>query len=366
MALLNAGPTNTVQGLSIRTANYSYGFSQGPLAVNGFVLADVLTAYTPTYNGSASSNVSDVSIVVTNAASSLSTTAISFSPTATGTFTFVLNQPYGNRSLIISGTCDGSTGTIPALSMAGSTTNASITVEMGLSANKNISLGQGDVRTLANKSTGQISILDCYGKEATWSRIPITTDTNDFVQITSGLPYTISGASSSFIYGTANWRRSRITTTTGGNLRLDVRVQRNGSAISYQGDVQISMIAVNGVELFLDTSSGIMQGWQTYNMDATANWTPANATAVSTSGSNGRFVIRATNTVTGSGATGRLYNEFNPSHGYGYFETSGTSVTNGFYHARSPNYTLVQGDVVDVYYGIDAPSIDFIQFQLIS
>lgn len=249
--------------------------------------------------------------------------------------------------------------------MGGTSSDASIQVEMGRTGTRQISLGQGDVRTLANKSTGAVSILDCYGKEATWSYIPATTDSNDYVQITSGLPYTISGSSSSAIYGTANWRRSRLTATTAGTKQLDVRVQRNGSATSYTGDVQISMIAVNGVEYFLDTSSGIMQGWTTYNMDTTANWTSASSVLASSGGSHGRFVLRTTNTPTPSGGTGRLYNEFNTSHGYGHFETSGTTYTNGYYHARSPSYTLAAGDVVDVFYGIDAPSIDFVQFQLI-
>ena len=365
MTLLAAGPVSTLNNLSLRGQNASYGFSQGALEVNHVVKATVLTSYTPGYNSSASLNVSDVSVVVTNQSSSLSTTQISFSPTASGSFLFILNQAYGSKTLQISGTCDGSTGTIPALSMGGTSNDASIQVEMGQTGSRKISLGQGDVRTLANKSTGAVSILDCYGKEATWSHIPITTDSDNYVQITSGLPYTISGGSNTQITGTANWRRSRLTTTGAGTKQLDVRVQRNGSATSYRGDVQISMIAVNGVEHFLDTSSGIMQGWTTYNMDTTQNWTSASSVSATSSGSNGRFVLRTTNTSTPSSLTGRLYNEFNPSHGYGHFETSGATVTNGYYHARSPSYTLAAGDVVDVFYGIDAPSIDFVQFQLV-
>ena len=52
------------------------------------------------------------------------------------------------------------------LSIGGTATDRSINLELSLAQNANSSLNQTNFRTLANKSSGTISIQDFYGKSA--------------------------------------------------------------------------------------------------------------------------------------------------------------------------------------------------------
>ena len=83
-----------------------------------------------------------------------------------------------------------------------------------------------------------------------------------------------------------------------------------------------------------------------------------NTTAVS----NGQFYIRTSAAPTGSSGTGRLQNFIYTTRGYGFFETSGSTLTSTYYWLRSPSYYLTAGDTVDFYYGVDASSISEVSF----
>lgn len=267
-----------------------------------------------------------------------------------------------------------------SLSMGGSAANRSINVELGNAATDQISLNDTDVRTLGGASSGTIAISDFYGASAGGGGVSnplgigITYTANSDTYTDTVIPATPSTVSNSNsqITGTTWWRRVRLTVPSAGSYAVHIRGQRDGNATSYRGDAQIAAIDFNGQLETLDTTGGIQSGWRTVDrQSSTITSMPTTNYAATSGGSNGRFVLKVSNTVTSSSLTGRLSNiaaNYNGASnlGYGYFETSGGSVSNANYHALSPTKTgLSQGDYVDIYYGVDCASLQLLQFTLV-
>ena len=264
-----------------------------------------------------------------------------------------------------------------SLSMGGSTADRSINLELGNAATDQISLNDTDVRSLGGQSTGTIAISDFYGASAGGVSNPlgigITYTANSDTYTDTVIPATASTVSNSNaqITGTTWWRRLRLTVQTSGSYAVHIRGQRDGNATSFRGDAQFAGIDWNGnfipVQIVGNTNL-----WRTVNrQSSTQTSMPTTHYAAASSGNNGRFVIKPSNTITGSTFTGRLSNiaaNYNGSSysGYGYFETSGSTLTNATYHALSPTITgLSAGDYVDIYYGVDCASLQSLTFTLV-
>lgn len=348
--------------------------------VDSTIVINVTTSYTPYV--SASTNCVANSVTTSGSSTNSQTTlTITFASSSAGTFSVTLYQGYGGRTLSVTGVVQSGTysdNPKASMSMGGDVEGRSINLELGNSATTQIDLGGAEARGLAEVSSGTIDIEDFYGKEAsfgpfnvaiTYSSINSYTDTN--------IPANTSGSNNTQITGTALWRRLRLTTTSSGTFYLYIRGQRDGTATYYYGDAQVAAYVVdadgsNETINTLDTPTGIMTGWKTYNAGSGSTWdtNSSNWAEAITSGSNGRFTFRSTNSVTGSSSTGRLYNvaanyDGASNLGYGYFETSGSNpVSNAYYHARSPSFTLSSGQHLDVYYGVDCQAWQSIKFSI--
>ena len=264
-----------------------------------------------------------------------------------------------------------------SLSMGGSTATRSINLELGNAATDQISLNDTDVRTLGGASAGAIAISDFYGASAGGGGvsnplgigITYTANSDTYTDTNIPYPYQTISSSNSQITGTTWWRRLRLTVQTSGSYAVHIRGQRDGNRTYYRGDAQIAAIDFNGQLETLDTTGGIQSGWRTVDrQSSTITSMPTTNYAATSSGSNGRFVLKVSNTVTSSSFTGRLSNIANGGSnlGYGYFETSGGSISNSNYHALSPTKTgLSAGDYVDIYYGVDCQSLQLLQFTLV-
>lgn len=361
---------HTIPG-SLRTTTQSQSKTRSVYTGQTITL-ELDSSYTPTVSSNTNCTYT---ISTTNASSPLSTTTvvISFSSSSIASYSITIYQGYGGKTYQLSGSVLG-TGTGPqSLSMGGSDVDRSINVEIGQASSDQISLDDKALRYLVDiDSPGEIDIQDFYNKDAK-SRRPIDyeasmtyTDTNIPSLITS------SPTSNSIISGTTYWRRLQLTWTgdASSTVRLYIRGRRDGNALSYTGDAQFGLVVIAGTEYRFQGPAGsdYWQGWQTTNISSSSTFPTSGystITAFNQSANNGRFVIRANNSPTPSSSTGRLSN-IAGSGGYGYFETSGTSITSGYYHARSPEFSLENGDLVDVYYGVDCTSLYSLKFHLSS
>ena len=179
----------------------------------------------------------------------------------------------------------------------------------------------------------------------------------------------LSSSNNVQITGTTYWRRVRLTSSQAGSFRLYVRPRRNGTATSYRGDIQANMFIVtqSGTETevpFVSSGGVAATGWERSAISSSST-TPTSWSTVSTSAATGGlFYIKTSTGPTTSSATGRLQNFIYTTRGFGFFETSGPSITSSYYWLRSPAYTLAVGDTVDFYYGVDASSIGEVTFFL--
>lgn len=337
------------------------------------------TAYTPGVTASSNCNVT---LTVTNGSTVPSTTSwvVDFTGSVAGNFSFTIFQPYASRGLSVSGyyTNVYPGGPADEMSLGGSVSGQSVNLELGNSATAQISMGDSATRDLAGVSSGTIDMEDFYGQTATIANPPfglaINYTAGSDTYTDTAIPANTSGANNTQITGTALWRRVRLTASSSGTFYLHIRGQRDGAAIWYYGDAQVVAYVTEaggaGETINrLHTSGGIMSGWKTLTSGTGSTWDSSSASSVGTAGSVGRFVIRTTNTVTTSSRTGRLSTgSFSGAIGYGYFETSQNPgpVSNAYYHARSPSFTLSSGDHVDVYYGVDCSAWQSIKFSLIT
>ena len=263
-------------------------------------------------------------------------------------------------SLLIGGT----------MALGGTNYGRSVNRELGRSSTAQISMNDSFVRSLTSTSSSTtLALTNFYGKSYNPSDqyLPISVS-GDNSATDNNIPALIGSSNNTQITGTTYWRRARVTYTGAtGNKRLIVRPRRNGSATSYRGDIQAVMLIVtqNGTETevpFVNSGGGTAIGWEKSSITSSSSnpssWSAVNTTAVS----NGQFYIRTNPYPTGSSGTGRLRNFIYTTRGYGYFETSGTSITSSYYWLRSPTYYLTAGDTIDFYYGVDASSIAEVSF----
>ena len=261
-----------------------------------------------------------------------------------------------------------------------------------------IRLNDSDVRAIAEETTNLSSIdfADFYGKERNLGGIPITytgtnsyTDTNipNHTQLggTGGTSTTITNNPLLFV------RRVKLTYSGASESKyLHISAQRGSNGQYYHGDAQFYAYSINGTVYYIDTigsTTGTNSGWKTKNAELPTatdpdEWHNSTGSEVSVfhsrNGSNGRFTIFHTNAYnsgkTISSGTGRIPNPFLTSLtgdnvGYGYFETSGSTTParqdDIYYHARSPLLSLNNGDEIEVWYGVDCASLDFIKFDII-
>lgn len=367
--------------------NHSFGNNVGTVSVT---LSDSLhsgqvikgsgdSAYTPQVSASSNCNVT---LTVVNGSSVPSTTSwvVDFTGSSAGNFSFTIFQGYASRGLSVSGyyTNVVPVGAADEMSLGGDETGQSVNLELGNSATAQISMGDSATRALAGVSSGAIDMEDFYGQTASSANPPfglaISYTAGSDTYTDTAIPSNTSGNNNTQITGTALWRRVRLTASSSGTFYLHIRGQRDGAATWYYGDAQVVAYVTEaggaGETINrLHTSGGIMSGWQTYTAGTGSTWDSSSASSVGTAGSVGRFVIRTTNTVTTSSRTGRLSTgSFSGAIGYGYFETSQNPgpVSNAYYHARSPSFTLSSGDHVDVYYGVDCQAWQSIKLSLIT
>lgn len=330
------------------------------------------SSYTPTV--STNTNCS-YTISTTNGSSPLSTTTvvITFSSSSIASYNINIYQGYGQRTYQLSGSVLG-TGTGPqSLSMGGTDVDRSINVEIGQGGSDQISLDDKALRYLVDiDSPGEIDIQDFYNKDAN-SLIPINYEAN-ITYTDTNIPglVTSSPTSNSIITGTTYWRRVQLkwTASASSTVRLYLRGQRDGNALSYTGDAQFASVVIAGTEYYFQGPAGsdYWAGWQTTTISNSSTFPTSGYTTITAfnqNATNGRLVIRSNSSATPSSNTGRLSN-IAGARGYGYFETSGTSITSGYYHARSPEFSLENGDLVDVYYGVDCTSLYSLKFTLSS
>ena len=256
------------------------------------------------------------------------------------------------------------------MALGGATYGRSINRELGRSATAQVSVDDTLVRSLTATGYGTtISLADFYGKSYNPADqyLPATVSGDNSV-VDNNIPALIGSSNNTQITGTTYWRRARVTYTGAtGTKKLIVRPRRNGTAVSYRGDIQAVMLIVtqlgNENEVpFVNSGGGTAIGWEkasiTTSSTTPSSWSAVNTTAVT----NGEFYIRTNPYPTGSSGTGRLRNFIYTTRGYGYFETSGSTLTSAYYWLRSPSYYLTAGDTVDFYYGVDASSISEVAF----
>jgi len=261
------------------------------------------------------------------------------------------------------------------MSIAGTATDRSIQVELSGNGTTQMSMNDAAVRALGDQTGAGSAInmsTDFYGKSAgsgpPAQYLPVSLSGTDSAT-DSSIPAQISPINNVQITGTTYWRRVRLTSSQAGSFRLYVRPRRNGTATSFRADIQANMFIVtqSGTETelpFISSGGVAATGWERSAISSSST-TPTSWSTVSTSSaSGGLFYIKSTSTPTGSSGTGRLQNFIYTTRGFGYFETSGSSITSAYYWLRSPAYTLAVGDTVDFYYGVDASSIGEVAFFL--
>lgn len=247
-----------------------------------------------------------------------------------------------------------------------------------------ISLNDTKVRDLAFKRTANSTIelpTDFRGKTyapfggISNGGVDINFSVFPFSKTNSGNYYSpISGTGSSDNTQSTNTSYTRIARhtadqyTAGTNRVVHIRIRINSSGNTFNGDLQVFGIihkASNG-----STKAVYVPGkypgpdWKTStSTSSTINMSNV-STTVNTSSS--RFRTQSQNTPSPSSGCGRIKNPFNASsygNGNPFFETTGMS-NNSYAHLKSPTIAIASGDVLDVYYGIDAPSVQEVTWTI--
>ncbi len=367
---------------------------------NGETITAVVETYdTPTYitPTNCSITLNTVGDDANSNTPTVTTMVVSFGSSTAGNFSTYIYQSSGAKLFQISGYFSGNNSSEPAgeMTMSGDNPLTSVNIEIGGAAGKQIQLNDYGCRILANGTSipsAPVSLDDMYGKTYT-PTYPhgAHNSANDTFTDTDIPAAGVVGSTSSNtqISGTEYWRRVTLTYTgTSGTkyLHLSAQLDGTGGGASYfRGDAQFASYAINETLYPFEKDDGTFQpGWKSYNaVPPTATnpdeWNESAATTITALNQNanhGRFVIRSTNSPTGSQGTGRLYNiaqgfpnNNNTSRGFGYWETSSSLTTyrtsNQYYHAKSPGYVLNTGDTIDVYYGVDCASLAYIKFAII-
>ena len=328
---------------------------------------------------------------------------LNFGSSSSGSFQCYLNTS-ANRILQISGSYSTgtSTGAVQPLTL-GMESGAKHYNNVGKTLDdfngETIRLNDTDVRAIAEETTNlsTIDFDDLYGKEHNLGGIPVTyTGTNSYTDTAIPNHTTLGGTGSTSTTITNNplqfVRRVKLTYSgTSASKYLHISAQRGSNGSYFHGDAQFYAYAINGTVYYIDTigsTTSTNSGWRTKIAQLPSSTDPdewhnsgGSETSVfhNTSGSNGQFVIKHTNAGTyynrtSSSGTGRIPNPFITSLtgdnvGYGYFEASGSTTparqANIYYHARSPLIYLNDGDEIEVWYGVDCASLDFIKFDII-
>ncbi len=328
---------------------------------------------------------------------------LSFGSSSTGTFQCYLSTS-ANKILQISGSYSTGTSTDAVQPMtlgneSGSKFYNNVGNRLDDTNGETIRLNDTDVRAIAEETTNlsTIDFDDFYGKERNLGGIPVTyTGTNSYTDtvIPSHSDLGGTGSSSSTITNNPLLFVRRVKLTYSGasaSKYLHISAQRANPAIGsyFHGDAQIFGYSINGTFHDIDTfgsTTSTNSSWRTKSgvnptttdADEWHNSTGAEINVYhNRSGTDGRFTIFHSNAYnvgrTASGGTGRIPNPFLTSLtgdniGYGYFETSGGSIasmSSVYYHARSPLFYLNDGETVEVWYGVDCASLDFIKFDII-
>jgi len=254
----------------------------------------------------------------------------------------------------------------------------------GTGAYSTISLNDTKVRDIAFKRTANSTIelpTDFRGKQyAPFSGISNGgVDVNFSVFPTTksrGIGYysPISNTGSSDNTQSTNTSYTRIARhtadqyTTGMDRVVHIRIQINQYGNTYNGDLQVFGIihkASNG-----STKAVYVPGkypgpdWKTSTSTSSNINMSSISTTVNTSSS--RFRTQSQNTPSPSPGCGRIKNPFNASsygNGNPFFETTGMSNLS-YAHLKSPTIAIAAGDVLDVYYGTDAPSVDNVTWTI--
>lgn len=254
----------------------------------------------------------------------------------------------------------------PAISMNGQ-------FQDGRSPYGTLSLDSAEVRDLAFRRQANSSVTiadDVYGKQYAPFNGYLSTPTfttTVFGANAPGFPNAQIGSSSSntALTGTTYLRMCRHTATPGnysiGNNKVFyVRVKINSSGVTYRGDLQVfGMIqkSSTGATKFVSAPNVTSTPWKCLGWTSSSSATMASITTNVTS-TSAPFKNKAQNTPSPSNGTGRIQNPFNTS-AYGgnfWFESSG-SAANSYAHLKSPEFDIASGDVIDLYYGIDCPSL---------
>lgn len=328
---------------------------------------------------------------------------LSFGSSSTGSFQCYLSTS-SNKILQISGSYSTGTSTdaVQPLSLAnapGINYYNSVGLILDDNLGETIRLNDTDVRAIAEETTNlsTIDFDDLYGKEHNLGGVAVTyTGTNSYTDTAIPNHTTLGGTGSTSSTITNNpllfVRRVKLTYSgASASKYLHISAQRGSNGSYFHGDAQFYAYSINGTVYYIDTigsTTSTNSGWNTKIAQLPTSTDPdewhnsegsESSVFHNTIGSNGQFVIKHTNAGTyynrtASSGTGRIPNPFITSLtgdnvGYGYFETSGGTTparqANIYYHARSPLFYLNDGDTVEVWYGVDCASLDFIKFDII-
>jgi len=361
-----------------------------------------VTSTYPTINCTVDSSTTEIQ---TTTGHHFSIIKISFGSSSAGSFQCYISTTANNRIFQISGTYSTSTSSEPvnAISLGNESSakfHSSVGKVLGDNNNQFIGMNDTNVRAISGETTNLSSIdfADFHGKEHNLGGIDVTyTGTNSYTDTAIPSHSDLGGTGSTSTTITNNplqfVRRVKLTYSgTSASKYLHILAQRAYPTVGeyFHGDAQIFGYSVNGTFHDIDTfgsTSSTNSGWKTkLGVNPTTTdpdeWHNSTGSEIDvyhnrTAGTDGKFTIFNSNAYnsgrTGSSGTGRIPNPFLTSltgdnMGYGYFETSGGSIArlnSVYYHARSPSFSLNNGDTVEVWYGVDCASLAFIKFEII-
>jgi hypothetical protein len=263
--------------------------------------------------------------------------------------------------------------------------NLSMNAQMqdGRSPYSTLSLDSAEVRDLAFRRQPNSSVTiadDVWGKQYAPFNGYLSTPTfttGVFGASAPGFPNAQIGSSSSNtpLTGTTYLRMCRHTATPGNysignNKVVYIRVKQNSSGVTYRGDLQVFGIiqkSSTGATKFVSVPStgyGTSDRWKTLGWQSSGTPTMASINTTVTTGS-APFLYKAQNAPSPSNGTGRIQNPFNTQAYGGNFWFESTSAPNNYYaHLKSPEFDIATGDVIDIYYGIDCPSLSECYIQI--
>lgn len=192
-----------------------------------------------------------------------------------------------------------------------------IHLELGGSSGTTVSLNDTDVRGLVSISTGEIALDDFYGASASTVEEGLS-DSLD----------SISGTSDAWLTRTVD-----VSDYAGSEVRLVFGYTNGSQGTSYQGDIQLDDIRLDGTTYSFENTG---HSWQTTTSDTQiANYSTASFSTLSTGTTTNRWNVDSGGTP--SGSTGRT--DADAGSYYVYAETSSSAAGRG-YVLRSPAVTL--------------------------